>query len=50
MIRSVRNLAALNPGFDPQSVLTVHVSIPRASVSPAAPAATARQRRRRRPS
>ena len=39
MIRSVRNLAALNPGFDPQSVLTVHVSIPRASVSPAAPAA-----------
>jgi len=43
MIRSVRNLAALNPGFDPQSVLTVHVSIPRASVSPAAPAATGGQ-------
>jgi putative ABC transport system permease protein len=39
MIRSVRNLAALNPGFDPQSVLTVHVSIPRTSVPPAAPVA-----------
>jgi predicted permease len=36
MIRSVRNLAALNPGFDPQSVLTLHVSIPRTSVPPAA--------------
>jgi putative ABC transport system permease protein len=34
MIRSVSNLAALNPGFDPQSVLVVHASIPR---SPAAP-------------
>ena len=43
MIRSVRNLAALNPGFDPRSVLTVHVSIPRASVSPAAPAAAGGQ-------
>jgi putative ABC transport system permease protein len=32
MIRSVRNLAALNPGFDPDSVLTLHASIPRASV------------------
>jgi len=41
MIRSVRNLAALNPGFDPQSVLTLHVSIPRTSVPPAAPAAGA---------
>ncbi|HMJ82515.1 MAG TPA: ABC transporter permease, partial [Vicinamibacterales bacterium] len=39
MIRSVRNLAALNPGFDPQSVLTLHVSIPRTSVPPAAPVA-----------
>src|SRR5207237_3011281 len=30
LIRTVRNLAALNPGFDPSSVLTVHASIPRA--------------------
>src|SRR4029079_5708115 len=40
MIRSVRNLAAINPGFDPQSVLTLHVSIPRAAAAaPAAPVA-----------
>jgi predicted permease len=39
MIRSVRNLAALNPGFDPQSVLTVHASIPRTAPPPSAPAA-----------
>jgi putative ABC transport system permease protein len=39
MIRSVRNLAALNPGFDPHSVLTLHASIPRTSPPPAAPAA-----------
>jgi len=31
MIRSVRNLAALDPGFDPDSVLTLHLSIPRAA-------------------
>jgi predicted permease len=36
MIRSVRNLMALDPGFDPQSVLTVRVSIPRASAPVAA--------------
>ena len=36
MIRSVRNLMALDPGFDPKSVLTLRVSIPRA----APPAAT----------
>jgi predicted permease len=36
MIRSVRNLAALNPGFDPEGVLTLHASIPRASAPPAA--------------
>jgi len=35
MIRSVRNLATLNPGFDPESVLTLHVSIPRAPAPPA---------------
>jgi len=34
MIKSVRNLAAINPGFDPESLLTLHVSIPRA-VAPA---------------
>ena len=39
MIRSVSNLAALNPGFDPQSVLTVHASIPRTQPPPAADAA-----------
>ena len=38
MIRSVRNLAALNPGFDPDSVLTLHVSIPRTSTAPLAAA------------
>jgi putative ABC transport system permease protein len=37
MIRSVRNLAAINPGFDPDSVLVLHVSIPRAA-SPGAAA------------
>jgi putative ABC transport system permease protein len=35
MIRSVRNLATLNPGFAPESVLTLHVSIPRAPAPPA---------------
>jgi predicted permease len=36
MIRSVRNLAALRPGFDPDSVLTLRVSVPRASAKPTA--------------
>jgi putative ABC transport system permease protein len=40
MIRSVRNLAALDPGFDPESVLAVHASIPRTTVA-SADAATA---------
>jgi putative ABC transport system permease protein len=39
MIRSVRNLVALNPGFDPESVLTLHASSPRAPITPAAPTA-----------
>ncbi len=39
MIRSVRNLMALDPGFDPKSVLTLRVSIPRASAPEAAAAA-----------
>ena len=34
MIRSVRNLMALDPGFDPRSVLTLRVSVPR-QVAPA---------------
>jgi putative ABC transport system permease protein len=34
MIRSVRKLSALNPGFDPSSVLTLHVSIPRRAAVP----------------
>jgi putative ABC transport system permease protein len=39
MIRSVRNLAALDPGFDADSVLTLHASIPRMAVAggPASP-------------
>src|SRR6185295_13476867 len=36
MIRSVQNLMALDPGFDPRSVLTLRVSIPRAAVAPGA--------------
>jgi putative ABC transport system permease protein len=39
MIRSVRNLMAIDPGFDPASMLTLRVSIPRASTPPAATAA-----------
>ena len=38
MIRSVRNLSALNPGFDASSVLTLHVSIQRAAAPPGLPA------------
>jgi len=41
MIRSVRNLAALSPGFDPSSILTLHLSIPRAAAPPASPGAPA---------
>jgi predicted permease len=42
MIRSVRNLLALNPGFAPSSVLTLRVNIPRASApASAAPGTTA---------
>jgi putative ABC transport system permease protein len=36
MIRTVQNLAGLNPGFDPHSVLTLRVSIPRAPAPPVA--------------
>jgi putative ABC transport system permease protein len=34
MIQSVRRLAAIDPGFDPDAVLTVHVSVPRVSSVP----------------
>src|SRR4051812_6797684 len=34
MIRSVRNLVALDPGFDPDRILMLHASIPRAAVPP----------------
>jgi len=40
MIRSVRNLVGLDPGFNPSSVLTLRVNIPRAA-APAAPAPAA---------
>jgi putative ABC transport system permease protein len=43
MIRSVRNLIALNPGFNPTSVLTLRVNIPRASAPPSSPAAPSAQ-------
>jgi len=35
MIRSVRNVMALDPGFDPRSVLELRVSVPRAAAPPA---------------
>jgi putative ABC transport system permease protein len=38
MIRSVVNLVALNPGFNPSSILTLRVNIPRAPRAPAASA------------
>jgi predicted permease len=47
MIRTVRNLIALDPGFDPESVLTLRLSVPRlappslTAVSGAAPATPA---------
>ena len=41
MIRSVRNLVALDPGFEPDGILMLHMSIPRATVSPAAGAPAA---------
>jgi predicted permease len=37
MIHSVQNLAALSPGFDPDSLLTLRISIPRAQTGPAGP-------------
>jgi len=43
MIRSVRNLMALDPGFDPKALVTLRVSVPRASAPPAAAAPGALQ-------
>jgi putative ABC transport system permease protein len=37
MIRSVRNLIALDPGFDPAGVLTLRVSVPRTNAPASAP-------------
>ena len=34
MIRSVRNLVALDPGFEPDRILVLHASIPRAAAPP----------------
>ena len=39
MIRSIRNLAAIDPGFDAHSLLTLRVSIPQSSPGAAAPSA-----------
>ena len=38
MIRSVQKLAALNPGFDPDSVLTLRISVPLGNTPNASPA------------
>ena len=35
MIQSVRKVAAIDPGFDPDSLLTVHISLPRGPAPPA---------------
>lgn len=35
MIQSVRNVAAIDPGFDPESLMTVHISLPRGPAPPA---------------
>ena len=51
MIQSVRRMAAIDPGFETGSLLTVHVSVPRAPLpptngqpsSPAPPVATGRE-------
>ena len=39
MIRSVRNIAALDPGFDPGSMVTLRVSVPRAPAAAGTPGA-----------
>ncbi|HKH74637.1 MAG TPA: ABC transporter permease, partial [Vicinamibacterales bacterium] len=48
MIQSVRKLAAVAPGFEPQSLLTMHISVPsattpRAPGTPARPVVTGRE-------
>jgi macrolide transport system ATP-binding/permease protein len=48
MIQSVRKLAAVQPGFDPNSLLTIHISVPSASTprppgTPARPVVTSRE-------
>src|SRR2546430_9505551 len=46
MIRSVQKLSALNPGFDPDSVLSLRISIPRGAAPPASDPAGAGQQGR----
>jgi hypothetical protein len=41
MIQSIRRVAASDPGFDPESLLTVHISVPNAA-TPRPPGAPAR--------
>jgi len=41
MIRSVRNLVAIDPGFDPNNILAMRVTIPRSNVTAQDGAATA---------
>src|SRR5688572_21008108 len=41
MIQSIRRVAASDPGFDPESLLTVHISVPNAA-APRPPGAPAR--------
>jgi predicted permease len=41
MIQSIRRVAAVDPGFDPESLLTVHISVPNAA-TPRPPSAPAR--------
>jgi predicted permease len=48
MIQSVRKLAAVDPGFDTESLLTIHISVPSLSTprppdTPARPAVTSRE-------
>ena len=37
MIQTVRKVAAIDPGFDPESLLTIHISVPRVTTETGAP-------------
>jgi putative ABC transport system permease protein len=45
MIQSVRKLAAIDPGFDPESLLTVHISVPSVPAQTAPDSAAGQTRR-----